>query len=440
MQVSLPSVAEGDNLLLEYIRLRNLMQDRAVWPDSLQRFAFAWEDFKKQVGGIDFTDMIDLALQETDAPEQHPEVLIADEAQDLSRLQFALLTKWSRSVEKVVLAFDPDQSIYGFSGADPAVFVENEPERLKVLEQSYRVPAAVHADALAWIEQLHHRRPVTYRARSGEAGQTGCLVGASWQNPSAVVPMILEALGRGKTVMYLASCSYMLTPMVQCLRDQGVPFHNPYRRRQGAWNPLGRTSRGLSTADRLLALLAPFEDGAERLWTKDQLLAWSDLVKGCWRRGGRKQLDALPQSADGSAVLMALLAAMSSEEDVAAVMAGPPDVLQWVQGHFAANKVKVGTYMTRVLARMGSAGLREAPRVVLGTIHSVKGAEADVVLLAPDLSQQGFEQWLRGETQGRGAIVRQFYVGMTRAREELWWLSAGGNTRIDGYHRGAFGS
>jgi superfamily I DNA/RNA helicase len=57
-----------------------------------------------------------------------------------------------------------------------------------------------------------------------------------------------------------------------------------------------------------------------------------------------------------------------------------------------------------------------------------------VVYLAPDLSQQGFFQFMAGENDGRGSVVRQFYVGMTRARQELWFLRAAVNARISGYH------
>jgi DNA helicase-2/ATP-dependent DNA helicase PcrA len=50
--------------------------------------------------------------------------------------------------------------------------------------------------------------------------------------------------------------------------------------------------------------------------------------------------------------------------------------------------------------------------------NSVKGGEADVCYLSPDLSRAGFNQWApRGPS--RNPIIRQFYVGMTRARETL---------------------
>ena len=68
--------------------------------------------------------------------------------------------------------------------------------------------------------------------------------------------------------------------------------------------------------------------------------------------------------------------------------------------------------------RGGIGALKSAPQVILGTGHSVKGGEADVVYFLPDLSASGSRQW-EGSRQQRDAIVRLAYVMMTRARETL---------------------
>jgi superfamily I DNA/RNA helicase len=67
----------------------------------------------------------------------------------------------------------------------------------------------------------------------------------------------------------------------------------------------------------------------------------------------------------------------------------------------------------------GPSALTETPQVVVGTIHSVKGGEADVVYLFPDLSKAGSAEYQRFGPP-RDAVIRLFYVGMTRARETLY--------------------
>jgi DNA helicase II / ATP-dependent DNA helicase PcrA len=72
-----------------------------------------------------------------------------------------------------------------------------------------------------------------------------------------------------------------------------------------------------------------------------------------------------------------------------------------------------------IAAVRGPQALVDAPRVVVGTIHSVKGGEADVVYLFPDLSREGDAAYQQAG-QPRDSVIRQFYVGMTRAREILY--------------------
>ena len=45
-------------------------------------------------------------------------------------------------------------------------------------------------------------------------------------------------------MMFLAACSYMLHPVVAALRKRGIPFHNPYRKSNGFWNPLRIGKKG----------------------------------------------------------------------------------------------------------------------------------------------------------------------------------------------------
>ena len=52
----------------------------------------------------------------------------------------------------------------------------------------------------------------------------------------------------------------------------------------------------------------------------------------------------------------------------------------------------------------------------MGTIHSVKGGQADVVYVFPDLSLNGHKEYNGGEWE---PVIRQFYVGVTRCKESL---------------------
>ena len=73
---------------------------------------------------------------------------------------------------------------------------------------------------------------------------------------------------------------------------------------------------------------------------------------------------------------------------------------------------------TNVVMKRGIEALRQRPQVIIGTIHNVKGGEADVVYLFPDLSRAADLEWFKGG-EFRDSVIRQFYVGMTRAKQKL---------------------
>ena len=59
--------------------------------------------------------------------------------------------------------------------------------------------------------------------------------------------------------------------------------------------------------------------------------------------------------------------------------------------------------------------ISHTPKIQLSTIHSVKGGEADNVVLLPDMSQRAYT----GYQNAADSEHRVFYVGVTRARKSL---------------------
>jgi superfamily I DNA/RNA helicase len=92
--------------------------------------------------------------------------------------------------------------------------------------------------------------------------------------------------------------------------------------------------------------------------------------------------------------------------------------VQWWLDHLHGKKRKQADYPARVALRRGVKALVDTPRIIIGTGHSVKGGEADVVFIFPDLSASGMRQW-EGSRKDRDAVIRLGYVMITRARETL---------------------
>lgn len=422
-----PDGKEGDRLLARTSLLRSRLVPRHAWPDA-QEIAFdvAWEAWKRERDLVDFQDMIDLALRDVATAPGRPSVLYLDETQDSSTAEIELAMKWGRAAGHLVAVGDADQSIYGFRGADPEAFLRlATPEHRRVLEQSWRVPRTVHARAVEWIERLGPlgREKVEYRPREDD-GEVRDEPGHRYDYPASWLRMVERDLADGRTVMILASCAFMLDPVKRLLREEAIAFHNPFRAKRGDWNPLRHTSK------RVLDYLAPSIDtwGEYAVpWTWRRVWSWLEFVKAEFLVKGTKtaveryaKTQTTMDLPIGGTFAEALENLQAMFRDDLVPYTGDASNLRRL---LMTKKAPVLEYPIRVAEKHGGAALREQPRLVLGTIHSTKGAESQCVYLIPDIAPSARRQWVTPE--GETATRRLFYVGMTRAREKLVVLGDG---------------
>ncbi len=392
--------------------LRHLKKPLETWDEDARAFHAAWSAFKAERNVIDFTDMIERVAEMTWlGPPGEPAVLLVDEAQDLSPLEMDVIRGWSQHVETCIIAGDPDQWLFSWRGAVPELFMPGAvpDDQVIVLQQSWRVPKAAHRAALELIEQCANRRHVVYKPTDVEGTLEPS--GPPFASGSALGELAQRHVEQADSgsIMFVAPCSYSLEPLIGQLRKAGIPYHNPYRTKNGRWNPMG-PRKGTSMADRLVAFTSLARTG--RPWEPEELKAWmmglaaeKALARGVKSKLERNEIDP-PRTVEELGRLL------KRPEEVEAVIAGS---LDWYEAHVqAALKPRLEFPLT-VARRHGVLALRERPRVILGTIHSVKGGEADKVVVSPDLSYRGMET-LATEPD---TVRRMLYVGMTRTQRDL---------------------
>ncbi len=434
---------DGDKLMARLSLLRSLMIPKKDWTPkiSITTFAEKWQKWKEENGLTDFTDLLERSLERATFAPNNPRLIFVDEYQDMSTLENALLKKWSTPADQYITVGDHHQALYEWRGADTSIMQTIDKSQLRTLSQSYRVPAAVHSRAVDWISRMEGYIPVEYRPRRddptdenspsapGEVTRTGVTLDTA--NCGWLLDLVQRDLSDGKTVMVLTSCAYMLRPWTSYLRSKGVPFANRYRTKNGSWNPLGKR-KGTSMPDRLSSLLSGTDCPGARpdMWTPEDIKHIFDPLeaKGLLKSGGKARLTGIDKDADLMQILNTMNDSLVDPDHILSLTSGdwPPLVAWWFQSLLKSKK-PTALYPVKVLTEQNKiTALTDPPALTVGTIHSVKGGEADSVYLAPDLSLSGFREW-NSKSPG---IYRLFYVGMTRAREKLTLLSSRGTSVI----------
>lgn len=306
--------------------------------------------------------------------------------------------------------------LYYFKGSEPEAFISShlEDDRKHILSQSYRVPSVVQQIGQRWIERVSVRQEKPYRPRSVRGEYRS--LNLTYNHAGQIVDEVEEYEAAGKTVMLITTCGYMLHPILKEMRSRGLPFGNKYAPRRGDWSPLA-PRKGVSASERILSFLRPQAEywGPDAaFWTGEELWNWVEPIrqKGVLKRGAKTLIGKIPGDAPVDIVDMG---EWFEEDALEPIYTGN---LDWFAENLIASKSGPYEYPMRVLQSRGIDGIRQRPLIIPGTIHSVKGGEADVVYVWPDLSRQGWESWHRSDEE-RDAIIRQGYVAMTRAYETL---------------------
>ena len=361
----------GDDLLAQLGIYRARMVRKELWSPTVLDFHRAWEQYKRDCNLADFQDLIDRAL-DVHYPPFQAQIGIFDEVQDFTPVQLKLIRRWAKYMEWILMAGDDDQTLYSFTGATPEAFL-NPPvgeEFKRVLRQSYRVPTKVLHLANRIIAKIRVREPKEYRPRDHDGKIFTS--NATWKKPDNVIPVIKGYVSEGKRVMVLATCSYMLGPLIAQLRDRGIPFSNIYKANRGDWNPIRKRQTGNAGAyGRLCAYMAP--QGAEfqgvRLWTPGQLESWTEPIRvdGNFQRGAKSKLREMCKTKElaPEVVLGAMLEALSEDAFDQAVSFD----LEWFLSQITPAKQKAYDFPSRVYKECGLDGPEMAKMVTVGTVH-----------------------------------------------------------------------
>jgi DNA helicase-2/ATP-dependent DNA helicase PcrA len=380
---------------ISYLRNR-LKTINDIEPGPVKTLWRIWTEFKINNNYKDFTDLISECLEMSIAPGS-PLSIIADEAQDLTPLQIKLLRHWNKHLKELYLVGDDDQSIYGFIGADSTEMIRKDlidtQINTNVLTVSRRLPEVIHKYSKDYIERNLKREEKAFTHN----GQTGFIknIGVPINHDKTLNLIISEA--KDKTVMIIAACDYMLDDIISKMKKKGVPFGNKYKINDNRWNPIDIKIYNVINAIR-------------ESKTRGDIFLWIKYIKKEYIKNKIIKPTDLEKDTFYRIYLEDILT--ETEFDIFEELE-VSDRINWFIKHIQDKYVKKFEYAEKVINGI----YKDLKDICVGSIHSVKGREAQVVFICPDKSPA----MEKGSVFDKSEIIRQFYVAMTRASEKLYF-------------------
>jgi DNA helicase-2/ATP-dependent DNA helicase PcrA len=374
-------------------------RDPPIPHELMHRIYAEYEGRKRSAGLVDFEDLLELTIDLYDGDPHATETFRAryraftvDEYQDVNVLQQTLLERWVGPRDDICVVGDDYQSIYSFTGAS-AEWLLGFPRRFPAakvvrLESNYRSSPELLALANRLVPQLEGAEKTLRATRpSGPEARAASHVGSAAE-AAALVARIQELHAAGtpyEEMAMLVRTNARAAEFELALSEAEVPFQGAsllaresarflVRKLRGAdARPLGREVRRLAEAQGWL------QQPPEKLGEREQT----------------RQADL--------ALIVSLAERFDDGEKTGA------QFVAWLEQRFDPRAAGSGVHLL--------------------TYHRAKGLEFEAVFL-PRLDDKEMPS---KRAVKAGAVVeerRLFYVGLTRAKRELWLSWTGKPSRF----------
>tara|TARA_R110000824_G_scaffold52675_3_gene146002 strand:- start:2397 stop:3914 length:1518 start_codon:yes stop_codon:yes gene_type:complete len=381
-EINIIGSTKGDRLMMTEQLARSKMIDLKTEWNNTEYEDIPWEEmeqfweyysrYKFEKGKMDFIDMISNFNKV--APELDHKILIVDEVQDLTQVQWGMIDVLSETAEYTYIAGDDDQAIYRWSGAD-VYTLQNIPGKREILTQSYRCPEKVWDLASKIISKVKHRVAKDWKPRLEEG--TVEYIDEIWR---------LD-MTKGTWLILVRNNKYITDYEEYCLTN-GLFF---------------RSVRKTPDAHKALQAIFFWEELRDgKPLTAGAIKKVYSFMRKNLQYGAKSILNKYPETS--------LLTLTNLSEDI-----GLKTQEIWYKALDKLTPLQIAYYWQ---CRNNGEKLKQEPRILISTIHQVKGGEADNVVLDPEI---GLKTWEAAQTNPEEE-ARVWYVGVTRAKKSVYIL------------------
>ena len=390
---------------------------KSVHTEQLIYFYNCLKNFKSQNGMIDFDDMLIKALYPTVEFPKY-EIVLVDESQDLSKLEWEVISKIARKTRDLYLVGDDDQAIYRWKGSNVKIFQRwpCRKENVTRLERTHRLPGKIYDFAVSIRDNIKTRLGNEFfcekRIEKNQEGSIKYIYGLDE----------IENIKPDSEVIFCARARNLCRPYAFFLKHQGLAFLEksqnidergkftssfPDRCKEiiENWNTLqeGGSIKGKHYIRMVKEMKKEFisehkktaiatKNTAPRELNTDELFSYEELKNKFYLN--------CPKDKIWHEVFEFNTKRIVSHKKPKALF---------------ENKEDFNDYLKRCWEKNPTL----ETKIIVSTIHGVKGMEADKVVMSVEWGYS-LDHYMLGDDRKEDEEVRVCYVGVTRTKSELY--------------------
>jgi superfamily I DNA/RNA helicase len=371
------------NMLVDPIDLYKAEPIKKVRLNQFTDIIRNYKKFKKD-NKMDFTDMVEKYVKEVNPPSY--KVFIVDEAQDLTPLQWLFVEKVAKQAKRVYLAGDDDQAIYEWNGAKVRCFLDF-PGNIFVLNKSYRLNETILEFSKEILQFIPERQEKNFYSVNKDQGTI--------HTYSRFSEIPFDSL-KG-TWFILGRVGDNVEELKEYARAKGLYFQDMKGNKSfniNKWNAISHWNKltaGETITREEVGILYDFIEEIKKGWRKVDNKAWDKVHPN-------QPLD---------------LEYLKKE---CGLETSHKDWWKVLNRKFTTRDLD---YFENMIKR--NIQFNENAKIIIDTIHSVKGGEADNVLLYEKSNWPS--NFATKNNREKMAEARVWYTGITRSKKSLHILS-----------------
>lgn len=415
--------AQSGDLFDLYAWCRNTMTPPEKWykypgssnvilpKEKIPKFFSDFDAFKKRVGRIDFTDMLQQVIDNNIMV--NTKVLMVDEFQDLTPQMYHIFDMWAKYAEQVLIAGDPFQSIYGFFGGTPDFFDNWVADEIVILPHSHRLPLQIKD----FSHKILRMQGMVAPPVTAKNGLGNCITRIRYS----------DSYPLHDSELHLVRANYQLNGITMRLAKDGKLF-TTLKDRHGGW-----TRAEAELANAIISLRTGRQLTMMQTRAIVEFFPEKTLDLPCSKDKFQKHSFYAELSLNGAVIVRESDSWRPDKRIIQEVLAWTPpdeilDILESDDPTFKMSKTSKifkakihGVKDQKELIKFSEA---EKRRVM--TIHGSKGLEALAVFLHTAITPK-IQKAIVIPGKESQAEARVWYVGITRAMEHLYLIMDEGN-------------